>query len=172
MIWAPHARSNGQWIANKILQGFFGAPIESLCEISISDTYFTHERGTYMAFYTVFIAVSNFLAPVISGFISDGQGWQWVLDWCAIFNRVAFFILLFCMDETNYLRTTGLLQGVNEADITNEPTQITSDGEKAIKYQTAANSDTGNGSVRSARKTYFDEIKVFSPTRRFRQCAL
>ena len=28
---------NGQWIANKILQGFFGAPIESLCEISVTD---------------------------------------------------------------------------------------------------------------------------------------
>jgi hypothetical protein len=37
MIWAPYTTSNGQWIANKILQGFFGAPIESLCEISVSD---------------------------------------------------------------------------------------------------------------------------------------
>jgi hypothetical protein len=37
MIWAPYTTSNGQWIANKLLQGFFGAPIESLCEISISD---------------------------------------------------------------------------------------------------------------------------------------
>jgi hypothetical protein len=37
MIWAPHAKTNGQWIANKIIQGFFGAPIESLCEISVSD---------------------------------------------------------------------------------------------------------------------------------------
>ena len=37
MIWAPYTTSNGQWIANKIFQGFFGAPIESLCEISVSD---------------------------------------------------------------------------------------------------------------------------------------
>jgi len=36
-IWAPYTKSNGQWIANKILQGFFGAPIESLCEISVTD---------------------------------------------------------------------------------------------------------------------------------------
>ena len=47
-IWAPYTRSNGQWIANKILQGFFGAPIESLCEISMTDVYFTHERGYYI----------------------------------------------------------------------------------------------------------------------------
>lgn len=37
MLWAPYTKSNGQWIANKALQGFLGAPIESLCEISVSD---------------------------------------------------------------------------------------------------------------------------------------
>lgn len=53
-VWAPFTKSNGQWIANKILrmcdcllsvalltdplaEGFFGAPIESLCEISVTD---------------------------------------------------------------------------------------------------------------------------------------
>ena len=36
-VWAPFTTSNGQWIANKVLQGFFGAPIESLCEISVTD---------------------------------------------------------------------------------------------------------------------------------------
>ncbi len=37
MLWAPYTTNNGQWIANKVLQGLVGAPIESLCEISISD---------------------------------------------------------------------------------------------------------------------------------------
>ncbi len=56
-VWAPYTTSNGQWIANKVLreytrtrfeigmanmvatEGFFGAPIESLCEISVADMY-------------------------------------------------------------------------------------------------------------------------------------
>lgn len=38
-VWAPYTTSNAQWIANKVLQGFFGAPIESLCEISVTDMY-------------------------------------------------------------------------------------------------------------------------------------
>ena len=41
--------------------------------------YFTHERGTYIAVYALFLAGSNFLAPILSGFINDGQGWKWVL---------------------------------------------------------------------------------------------
>ena len=38
MIWVPYTNTNGQWIASKLLQGFFGAPVESLCEISVTDT--------------------------------------------------------------------------------------------------------------------------------------
>jgi hypothetical protein len=49
MICAPYTKTNGQSIANKILRGFFGAAIESLVEVSITDVYFTHERGFYMA---------------------------------------------------------------------------------------------------------------------------
>lgn len=74
MIWVPHATTNGQWIGSKILQGFVGAPIESLCEISITDIYFQHERGTYMGLYAFMLAGSNFLAPILAGFINDGQG--------------------------------------------------------------------------------------------------
>lgn len=42
MIWAPFTKTNGQWIASKVLQGLVGAPIESLCEISVSDIVSWH----------------------------------------------------------------------------------------------------------------------------------
>lgn len=32
-----------------------------------------------MGFYALFLVGSNFLAPVIAGFVNDGQGWEWVL---------------------------------------------------------------------------------------------
>ena len=107
MVWVPYTKSNGQWIASKILQGFFGAPIESLCEISMTDVYFTHERGTYVALYALFLAGSNFLAPILAGFINDGQGWKWVLYWCSIFCAIGFVFLFFFMEETNYYRGAG-----------------------------------------------------------------
>ncbi|RQM06462.1 hypothetical protein DH86_00002331, partial [Scytalidium sp. 3C] len=73
MLWVPHATTNGQWIGSKILQGFVGAPIESLCEISVTDIYFTHERGAYLGLYSFMLAGSNFLAPLLAGFINNGQ---------------------------------------------------------------------------------------------------
>ncbi|KAM0801443.1 major facilitator superfamily domain-containing protein [Usnea florida] len=106
LIWVPYTNTNGQWIASKLLQGFFGAPLESLCEISLTDIayYFMHERGTYIALYGFFLIGSNFLANVFAGFINTGQGWKWVLYWCAILTGLSFVLLFFFMEETNYHR--------------------------------------------------------------------
>ena len=41
--------------------------------------WFTHERGTYISIYALALLGSNFLAPILSGFINDGQSWGWVL---------------------------------------------------------------------------------------------
>uniref|UniRef100_A0A0D2XY38 Major facilitator superfamily (MFS) profile domain-containing protein n=1 Tax=Fusarium oxysporum (strain Fo5176) TaxID=660025 RepID=A0A0D2XY38_FUSOF len=141
MIWAPHATTNGQWIANKVLQGTFGAPVESLCEISVSDTYFAHERGTYIAYYALFLGGANFVAPVISGFINDGQGWEWVL-------------------ETKYNRKATPLHLNDTIDI-NKATESPSDGKKEVESQTTSNVDVINGSVLPSSKTFLDKIKIF-----------
>ncbi|ODQ61892.1 hypothetical protein WICANDRAFT_24927 [Wickerhamomyces anomalus NRRL Y-366-8] len=106
-VWSPYCKSNGEWIGSKILQGFFGAPIESLGEITMSDIFFEHERAKGMGIYAVALLTSNFLAPMIAGFISDGIGWKWVMWMCSIFGAVCFVFLFFFMEETNYNRKLG-----------------------------------------------------------------
>ena len=66
--------------------------------------FFAHERGTYMAVYSFMLAGSNFFAPIICGFINDGQGYKWVFYWPAIFCACSFVFLFFFMEETNYDR--------------------------------------------------------------------
>ncbi|VUC23268.1 unnamed protein product [Clonostachys rosea] len=104
MLWQPHVRSNGEWIATKILQGIFGAPIESLAEITVSDVFFTHERGKFIALYALALGYSNGIAPLIMGFINDGQGYKWVFYWCAIFCAVLLLVIFFFMEETKFDR--------------------------------------------------------------------
>ncbi|KAF4962106.1 hypothetical protein FSARC_9791 [Fusarium sarcochroum] len=103
-VWSAYVSSNGEWIAKCIIQGFFVAPIEALPEISVTDIYFTHQRGTYLGVYALALAGSNYFAPVICGFIAEYQGWQWVFYWPAIFLAFAFVFLFFFMEETNYNR--------------------------------------------------------------------
>jgi MFS family permease len=37
-VWCAYVKSNGEWLANRILLGFFLAPVEALPEISVADT--------------------------------------------------------------------------------------------------------------------------------------
>ena len=164
-VWAPYTKTNGQWIANKILQGFFGAPIESLCEISVTDIYFTHERGQYIAIYALFLAGSNFFAPIIAGFIADGQGWQWVLYWCAIFCAIGFVFLFFFMEETNYRRSTitgteSKLQSGTESPIPNVEPQAGTSNEKA-PVDEPRTTEEGVATATYHKKTYLEKIKLF-----------
>lgn len=79
---SAYVKSNGEWLARCLVMGFFIAPIEALPEISVTDVYFTHQRGTYMGIYAFMLAGSNYFAPIICGFIAERQGWQWVF-YCA-----------------------------------------------------------------------------------------
>ncbi|ODV96525.1 hypothetical protein PACTADRAFT_64842 [Pachysolen tannophilus NRRL Y-2460] len=109
-LWQPYITTNGQWIASKILAGFFAAPIEALPEISISDLFFEHERATYMGIYAVALFGSNYIAPLVAGFINENSrnlavgGWKWVIYWSVIFCCMSFVFLFFFMEETNYER--------------------------------------------------------------------
>lgn len=76
-----------------------------------------------MAWYGWSLALTGKLAPMISGFINVGMGWEWTLVswkldsmyggictdcslqwWCAIFNAIALVYCFFLMEETNYDR--------------------------------------------------------------------
>ncbi|KAI0007227.1 major facilitator superfamily domain-containing protein, partial [Xylariaceae sp. FL0662B] len=105
-VWAPFARGQGQWIANRILTGFFAAPIEALPEATIVDLFFAHERGNYMGWYAFILAGSNYFAPVICGFINDALGYRWVFYIPAILCGATSVFLLLFMEETNYDRRT------------------------------------------------------------------
>lgn len=168
-VWAPYTRSNGQWIANKILQGFFGAPIESLCEISVTDIYFQHERGKYLALYGLLLAGSNFFAPIIAGFIADGQGWQWVLYWCAIFCAIGFVFLFFLMEETNYAGRIPATSASSRApvivssppDTPRSAGTLKDDGKEAPTDFTNGHTEAATGQVDAPKKTYIQKLALW-----------
>lgn len=172
MVWAAHVKTNGQWIANKLLQGFFGAPVESLVEISLTDMYFTHERGFYLALYGVFLCMSQFVGPVIAGFISDGQGWEWVLYWCAILAGVSLVFAFFFLEETNYARHSLTGQAVAPESRSDEASSEHADGKEKSELQTVQSKQGENqsklwveaeaGQPRTASpKTFVERLRLF-----------
>lgn len=71
--------------------------------------FFAHERGYYMAIYTVVLTASNYLAPVWAGFANDTLGWAWTFWISAIIAALQVVILFLFMEETNYNRGTSEL---------------------------------------------------------------
>ncbi|KAI2610748.1 putative MFS transporter [Hypoxylon fragiforme] len=165
--WGPYARGNGQWIANRVLTGFFAAPIEALPETTIADLFFAHERATFMGWYAFTLAGSNFFAPVICGFINDGVGYRWVFYIQAIFCAATWVFLFFFMEETNYdRRTVGIV--AESTDRTAEPNP----GVEKGKETSADPSDieripSPEDRPTTATKTFWQKMSILDKPRPF-----
>ncbi|KAF4466160.1 serine threonine kinase 16 [Fusarium albosuccineum] len=160
-IWSAYVTSNGEWIAKCIIQGFFIAPIEALPEVSVTDIYFTHERGTYMGIYAFALAGSNYFTPIICGFIAEYQGWQWVFYWPAIFLAFVFVFLFLFMEETNYNRTTTepTSHVMTEKTAADTPDQSTDE-----KNNLATAKSAENGEVFATPKTFVQKMSLWQPS--------
>lgn len=171
MVWPPYTKGNGDWIASKIIQGFFSAPIESLLEVTISDIWFEHERGAWMSFYAIALLTSNYIAPFVAGFIADGQGWEWVVYWCAIFCVACFFFLFFFQEETNYSRATIAADDTisdSTADEESVPSATSPPNEKnmfTVKGNSIDNPDMNVTEVIELPKTFRQKLQLFDFSR-------
>jgi MFS family permease len=109
MVWTAYSSAVGEWYAHRILIGIVVSPIESLCEVTVFDLFFAHNRGTYMGLYVFILFGSNFLAPLVAGWLNDAYGWRWTMHFGTILCGVIFVILFFFMEETIYFRDNATL---------------------------------------------------------------
>ncbi|KAI4745995.1 MFS general substrate transporter [Aureobasidium sp. EXF-12298] len=108
MVWTAYSSTAGEWFAHRILIGIVVSPIESLCEVTVFDLFFAHNRGTFMGLYVLTLFGSNFLAPLVAGWFNDAYGWRWTMNLGTIICGVIFIVLFFFMEETIYFRDTTL----------------------------------------------------------------
>lgn len=106
MVWTAYSTSASEWIGHRVLIGIIVSPIESLCEVTVFDLFFAHNRGTYMGLYVFILFGSNFLAPLVAGWFNDAYGWRWTMHFGAIICAVCFVVMFLFMEETIYFRQT------------------------------------------------------------------
>ncbi|KAI3556555.1 major facilitator superfamily transporter [Colletotrichum abscissum] len=166
---APMCTTKHTYLANRILLGLFGAPVESLCEISITDIWFAHQRPKYLALYGWGLSMTGKLAPMLSGFINVGMGWKWTLWWCSIFNGIALVYCFLFMEETNYDRparpvedstSTGHATGVREQHNGSDADEKSSDKVDEKNMTNAKPVDTETGQMIYPRKTYIQKLGI------------
>ncbi|KAI5300224.1 Vacuolar protein sorting-associated protein 35 [Ascosphaera pollenicola] len=106
LVWMGYSKGTGEWYGHRVLMGLVDAPIECLPQITVSDIFFAHERGTFMAAYVFILYGSNFIAPLIAGWFNNAFGWHWTFFFGAMISALSFVILFFFMEETMYFRHT------------------------------------------------------------------
>lgn len=71
-------RSYKGLVAARVLQGFSASPYEALIYAVVSDLFFVHERGLYIAITNfVIIAITN-MTGTVSGPIASALSWRWL----------------------------------------------------------------------------------------------
>ena len=132
-----------------------------------------------MNLYALALVTSNYIAPLVAGFIADGQGWEWVIYWSSIWAAVCFVFCFFFMEETNYSRQT-----ISPDDVLNEPSdlnvEISSVQEQNVtilgeKLATSAVVDTENGQsipINTSTKTFVQKVASSVPLLPWINCGL
>lgn len=90
--------------AVNILTGFGAAPVDSLVQISTTDIFFAHERGTRLSLFAFALGTGSYMGPVAAGYISVSQSWRWCFWYLVIFFGILMILQVFTLEESIYSR--------------------------------------------------------------------
>ncbi|ODV97366.1 hypothetical protein PACTADRAFT_39443 [Pachysolen tannophilus NRRL Y-2460] len=159
-IWSAYVTSAGEWYINRLLVGTFYGPIETLIEVCISDVFFAHERGGWIAWYCWTLFNIPFLSGIVAGFISDRYGWQWIQFIASIIASGCLIILFFCLEETMYYRDP-ILELDHVEEITQDVLPKLSEKSNTKVNVENVNSDETPNTATYTRKTFAQKLKLW-----------
>ncbi|CAH0058118.1 unnamed protein product [Clonostachys solani] len=160
VLWASFMNTVAEWYANRILIGIFFSTIESLIELCVTDTKFTHERGFHMGFYTWSLFGGAFLAPIPAGFLADAFGWRWINRMYFIVAIVVTVGIFFGFEETMFYRhdTVNEFRDAQAHGITTtSPEEST---KKEADNTTPSQSETNMGET-YVKRSYVERLKLW-----------
>ncbi|KAJ5128807.1 hypothetical protein N7448_002520 [Penicillium atrosanguineum] len=102
-FWTSRLTSLTELYVCNLLQGLAGATNEAIVEITISDLFFVHHRGTMNGVYMTMVMIGSFLTPMAAGAQATRQGWRWSYKTMGIFNAIFLVLFIFFYEETKYV---------------------------------------------------------------------
>jgi MFS family permease len=87
-----------------ILTGFGAAPVDSLVQVSSTDIFFAHERGTRLSLFALALGTGSYMGPVAAGYITESQGWRFCFWYLVIFFGVLLVVQIFTLEDSTYRR--------------------------------------------------------------------
>ncbi|KAJ3549942.1 hypothetical protein NM208_g245 [Fusarium decemcellulare] len=119
--WQAKMQTIGDMIGTNLVAGVAGAVNEALFQVTVSDLFFVHQRGTMNGVYLIMVMIGvsplvstvqaittnttflqNYLGPVVGGHVAVSMGWRWAFWLCSILMGVLCVIMFFFLEESKY----------------------------------------------------------------------
>lgn len=101
-VWSGKIMTAGDILGASAVGGLAGSIAETICQMTIADIFFVHQRGTANGVYLLMVNVGAFLAPVAAGYAADSLGWRWIWWWTAILLAACLLTFIFFYEESHY----------------------------------------------------------------------
>ncbi|KAK9476344.1 major facilitator superfamily domain-containing protein [Lipomyces japonicus] len=99
MIGCSECRNMGSLLALQFVSGLVGSSSIALGSGSITDVSPQHERGKYVALYSLGPVLGPAIGPVIGGVLSS-KSWRWSFRLVAILSGILFVVIMVYLPET------------------------------------------------------------------------
>ncbi|KIW05911.1 hypothetical protein, variant [Verruconis gallopava] len=108
-IWSARMQNVPDLMLSNVFMGLAGSVNESLFQMTVNDLFFVHQRGSLNGLLFFCSTIGNYLAPVAGGYIAiSSQGWRWSFWYLAIFQGIISVLLIFFLEETQYVPDDGI----------------------------------------------------------------
>jgi len=102
-IWFARTQGIQDSIWNQMFVGASESCAEALAQLSLSDLFFQHQRGTVLGLYILATSMGTFLGPLVAGYIAI-DSWRWVGWTGAIVCGCSLVVFYFGLEETAFQR--------------------------------------------------------------------
>ncbi|RDW87510.1 hypothetical protein BP5796_03204 [Coleophoma crateriformis] len=168
-IWMANVHTTMDSIWNQLFVGASEACAEANVQLSLSDMFFQHQRGTVIGVYVLSTSIGTYLGPLIGGYIADSNmGWRWVGWWSVIISCVTILVCLFTLEETSFHRDgygINIVQGMNETVMTEEgyKNDKLDDGQAATKDISPRDSLPSPEIASENKPSYWRRMRLITP---------
>ncbi|KAF5011312.1 hypothetical protein FDECE_2562 [Fusarium decemcellulare] len=101
--WQAEIYTVGDMVGMNVVAGIAGAVNEALFQVTVSDIFFVHQRGSVNGIYLIMILIGNYVAPVYGGQVAMSMGWRWACWSCTVAMGVIVLLMFFFLEESKYV---------------------------------------------------------------------
>lgn len=144
LLWVAFAKSFAAELAGRVVLGLASGAGECLGALTVTDIFFSHQRGLYMAYYNVFLSCGAAVGLIIDGAVTQNlPSWRYFYYIDAALVGALLILVILTYPETSFRRNEYILNGHVGAN---------TDGEKAHLAPV------------QVRKSYAQRMALFSGT--------